>query len=104
MSTAAVSSNSIYQELQTFYQDRKTDLSQLGQALKSGDLASAQTAYTSLTGSGQQLTIDINNGQGSQAEPIAINLNNNANEHIILNLFNSAGSDQSQGNSISVQA
>jgi len=53
MSTAAVSGSSIYQELQTFYQTRKTDLQQLGQALQSGDLAGAQTAYNALVTLGQ---------------------------------------------------
>src|SRR5580704_802620 len=53
MSTAAVSSSSLYQELQTFYQDRKTDLTQLGQALQAGDLTDAQTAYNALTTLGQ---------------------------------------------------
>lgn len=62
MSTAAVSSSSIYQELQTFYQTRKTDLQQLGQALQSGDLTGAQTAYTALTTLGQ-------NGPFANSEP-----------------------------------
>ncbi len=53
MSTAAVSGSSIYQELQTFYQTRKADLQQLGQALQSGDLAGAQTAYNALITLGQ---------------------------------------------------
>ena len=48
MSTAAVSTSSIFQELQSFYQNRQADLKQLGTALKSGDLAGAQQAYTSL--------------------------------------------------------
>src|SRR3981081_3957119 len=48
MSIAAVSSLSIFQELQSFYQNRQTDLKQLGSALQSGDLASAQQAYNTL--------------------------------------------------------
>ena len=48
MSIAAVSSSSIFQELQSFYQNRQTDLKQLGSALQSGDLASAQQAYNTL--------------------------------------------------------
>ena len=48
MSTAAVSSLSILQELQSFYQNRQADLKQLGSALQSGDLASAQQAYKAL--------------------------------------------------------
>ncbi len=48
MSTAAVSSSSIFQALQSFYQSRQTDLKQLGNALQSGDLNGAQQAYQSL--------------------------------------------------------
>lgn len=48
MSTAAVSSSSIFQELQSFYQSRQTDLQQLGSALQSGDLNGAQQAFTAL--------------------------------------------------------
>src|SRR5208282_2947137 len=48
MSTAAVSSLSIFQELQTFQQSRQADLKQLGSALQSGDLAGAQQAYQAL--------------------------------------------------------
>ena len=48
MSIAAVSSLSIFQELQSFYQNRQTDLKQLGSALQSGDLAGAQQAYSAL--------------------------------------------------------
>jgi Skp family chaperone for outer membrane proteins len=53
MSTAAVSSASIFQELQSFYQTRKADVTQLGSALQSGDLNSAQQAYNNLVGLGQ---------------------------------------------------
>jgi hypothetical protein len=48
MSTAAVSSPSIFQELQSFYQNRQADLNQLSSALHSGDLIGAQQAYKSL--------------------------------------------------------
>jgi hypothetical protein len=48
MSTAAVSSTSIFQELQSFYQNRQTDLKQLSSALQSGDLNGAQQAYKAL--------------------------------------------------------
>src|SRR5450631_446422 len=48
MSTNAVSSLSILQELQSFYQNRQADLKQLGSALQSGDLAGAQQAYRAL--------------------------------------------------------
>jgi hypothetical protein len=53
MSTAAVSSNSLYQQLQSFYQQRQSDLQQLGQALQSGDLSGAQTAFNALQTLGQ---------------------------------------------------
>jgi Skp family chaperone for outer membrane proteins len=53
MSTAAVSSLSILQELQSFYQTRQTDLKQLGAALQNGDLATAQQAYSALQSLGQ---------------------------------------------------
>ena len=43
MLTAAVSSPSIYQELQSFFQSRQTDVKQLGSALQSGNLAAAQS-------------------------------------------------------------
>jgi len=53
MSTAAVSSSSIYQELQSFFQTRRSDLQQLGQSLQSGDLAGAQQEYQALQTLGQ---------------------------------------------------
>jgi hypothetical protein len=64
MSTAPVSSQSIYQELQTFYQDRQTDLSQLGSALQSGNLTGAQQAYSTLASLGQ-------GGPFANAEPFS---------------------------------
>ncbi len=53
MSTSAVSSSSIYQELQTFYQSRQSDLQELGSALQSGDLQTAQQEYSQLVALGQ---------------------------------------------------
>jgi hypothetical protein len=53
MSTAAVSSLSILQELQSFYQTRQTDIKQLGTALQNGDLATAQQTYSNLQALGQ---------------------------------------------------
>lgn len=53
MSTSAISSSSIYQELQTFYQTRQSDLQALGSALTSGDLNAAQQAYSQLVSLGQ---------------------------------------------------
>ncbi len=53
MSTTAISSSSIYQELQSFYQNRQSDLKQLGSALQSGDLSGAQQAFNALSALGQ---------------------------------------------------
>jgi hypothetical protein len=41
MSTAAISSSSIYQQTEQYSQTRQSDLQQLGQALQSGGLAGA---------------------------------------------------------------
>lgn len=48
MATAAVSSNSIFQELQQYFQQRGSDQQALGEALQSGDLAGAQQEYNAL--------------------------------------------------------
>ncbi len=48
MSTAAVSSTSIYQELQSYFQQRGSDQKALGQAIQSGDLQTAQQEYTAI--------------------------------------------------------
>jgi hypothetical protein len=53
MSTSAVSSTSLYSQLQEYYQTRYSDLKQLGQALGSGDLAGAQSAYNNIVTLGQ---------------------------------------------------
>jgi hypothetical protein len=53
MSTAAVSSSSIHQQLQQYFQTRGTDLGQLGKALSSGNLEAAQTAYNNIVSLGQ---------------------------------------------------
>jgi len=53
MSTAAVSTPSIYQELHTFYQQRRADLQQLGQSLQSGDVTGAKQEYAALQTLGQ---------------------------------------------------
>ena len=53
MSTSAVSSSSLSQQLQSYFQTRRSDLQQLGEALSSGNLANAQTAYNSITTLGQ---------------------------------------------------
>jgi len=53
MSTSAVSSNSIYQELQHYFQQRRSDLQQLGKDIKAGDLSDAQQKYQALQTLGQ---------------------------------------------------
>jgi hypothetical protein len=53
MSSAAVSSNSIYQELQAYFQQRGSDEKALGQALNSGDLAGAQKEFAAIQALGQ---------------------------------------------------
>ena len=53
MSTSAVSSISLNQQLQQYFQTRQSDLQQLGQALGSGDLAGAQTVYNNIVALGQ---------------------------------------------------
>jgi hypothetical protein len=53
MSTAAVSSNLISEIPKAYFQTRYADLQQLGHALKSGDLAGAQTAYNNIVTLGQ---------------------------------------------------
>ena len=64
MSTQAVSNVSIFQELQSFYHDRRTDIRQLGSALQSGDLGKAQQAFGTLVAMGQS-------GPFSNSEPFA---------------------------------
>jgi hypothetical protein len=54
MSTSAVSSSSLYQQLQSYFQTRNSDEQKLGQALSSGNLANAQVAYNSITALGQE--------------------------------------------------
>jgi hypothetical protein len=53
MSTAAVSSSSLYQQLQTYFQTRQSDLQQLGQDLKNGDLTDAQQEFSAIQTLGQ---------------------------------------------------
>lgn len=48
MSTGAVSTSSLYQELQQYFQTRSSDQQALGKALQSGDLAGAQQEYTAI--------------------------------------------------------
>jgi hypothetical protein len=53
MSTSAVSSSSLNQQIQQYFHTRQTDLHDLGQALGTGDLAAAQTEYSNITQLGQ---------------------------------------------------
>ncbi|MGC2248243.1 MAG: hypothetical protein WA609_16670 [Terriglobales bacterium] len=53
MSTTAVSSGSIYQELQSFFQQRNSEVTQLGQDLSSGNVADAQQDFATLQSLGQ---------------------------------------------------
>lgn len=64
MSTQPVS-NSIFQELQSFYQNRTADIKDLGSALQAGDLAQAQQVYSALVALGQS-------GPFSNSEPFAL--------------------------------
>lgn len=89
MSTTAVSGISIYQELQSFYQNRQSDVSQLGSALQSGDLSSAQTAFANLAVLGQS-------GPFANSEPFAKSTRDQA--------FTTIGQDLQAGNLAGAQA
>ena len=64
MSSAAVSTQSIYQEPQSFNASRQAELKQLGNALQSGDLNGALQAFNTLAQLGQA-------GPFANAEPFA---------------------------------
>ena len=53
MSTSAISSASLYQQIQQYYQTRQSDLKQLGDALQSGDLAGAKAAFAAIVALGK---------------------------------------------------
>jgi hypothetical protein len=53
MSTAAVSTNSIYQQLQSYFQARSGDLQKLGQALQAGDVTAAAQEFSAIQTLGQ---------------------------------------------------
>ncbi len=89
MSTSAVSSASIFQELQSFYQTRQGDLKQLGSALQSGDLAGAQQAFQSLAVLGE-------GGPFANSEPFGKTSRANA--------FNAIGEALQAGNLSQAQA
>lgn len=65
MSTSAVSSSALNQQLQQYFQTRQSDLQQLGQALQSGNLTEAQSEFNNITALGQ-------NGPFPNGEPFAI--------------------------------
>jgi hypothetical protein len=65
MSTAAVSSIPISQQLQQYFQTRRTDLQELGKALEHGNLAGAQAAYNKIVQLGQ-------NGPKANGDPFLI--------------------------------
>jgi len=65
MSTAAVSSVPISQQLQQYFQTRRADLQQLGRALENGNLAGAQTAYNNIVQLGH-------NGPAANGNPFLI--------------------------------
>ncbi|MFZ0816086.1 MAG: hypothetical protein WAM78_11235 [Candidatus Sulfotelmatobacter sp.] len=63
MSTSAISTSVLNQQ---YYQTRQSDLRQLGQALSSGDLAGAQSAFNNITALGQT-------GPFASGNPFALN-------------------------------
>jgi hypothetical protein len=63
MSTSAVTSSALTQ--QQYFQTRQGDLQQLGQALSSGDVAGAQTAFSKIVALGQS-------GPFNNGDPFAI--------------------------------
>ena len=64
MSTAGISSSSLVQA--QYFQDRKSDLQQLGQALQSGDLSGAQQDFSTIEGLAQ-------NGPFASGDAFAVN-------------------------------
>ncbi|HSZ63108.1 MAG TPA: hypothetical protein VK828_14995 [Terriglobales bacterium] len=89
MSSSAVSGASIYQEIQSFYQTRQSDVKQLGSALQNGDLSGAQTAFAELTALGQS-------GPFANSEPFAKSTRDQA--------FNTIGQDLQAGDLAGAQA
>src|SRR5260370_33131248 len=65
MSTAAVSSIPISQQLQQYFQTRRSDLQQLGRALEHGNLAGPQSAYNKIVQFGH-------NGPKANGDPFLI--------------------------------
>jgi hypothetical protein len=48
MSTSAVSTSSLYQQLQSYFQTRQSDVQQLGQDLQNNDLTDAQQEFSAI--------------------------------------------------------
>jgi hypothetical protein len=88
-SATAVSSLSILQELQSFYQTRQTDLTQLGSDLKSGNLSGAQQVFNALSALGE-------NGPFANSQPFSNSTSSQA--------FNALGQDLQAGNLTAAQA
>src|ERR1700722_6783535 len=89
MSTAAVSGSSIFQELQSFYQTRGSDIKQLGKDLQSGDLSAAQQDFNSLAALGED-------GPFANAEPFS--------KSDRVSAFNAVGEALAGGNLAQAQA
>ena len=53
MSTAAVSSSSIYQQLESYFRQHSNDVQQQGKDLQAGDLSAVQQDYTTIQTLGQ---------------------------------------------------
>lgn len=69
MSTSAINSASLNQQLNSYFQTRQSDLRGLGQALGSGDLAGAQTAFNTIVSLGQNGPFSSGNSfSGNQRE------------------------------------
>lgn len=66
MSTSAISSSSIHQQLQQYFQTRQSDLQQLGNALSSGNVKAAQVAFNNITALGAS-------GPFANGDPFKIN-------------------------------
>jgi hypothetical protein len=66
MSTSAITANPLSQQLQQYFSTRQGDLQQLGQALGSGNLAGAQSAFNNIVSLGQ-------NGPFAGGVPFKIN-------------------------------
>jgi hypothetical protein len=73
MSTSAISSSSIFQELQAYAQQRTADIQQLGKDLTAGNLANAQQDYATLQSLGQSGPSANSNVFGGSQRETALN-------------------------------